>query len=796
MGIRDPYNRNAPLRHTDPDYNQRVQAMTPHDQRTIARRERTLTSIRNLQQEFQAAGEPDNFFSSLSPIPADLSATIPRLLPLSHIPQSGALPVIPAAAIAVPPSAQAAVSLNPNPLANIGIYQLPVAASQQQNPQQARMAATQPFASAALPTTTRLTQNAVTLRLSEPFDSDNMSEAESPTDLIKLEKYARFLPQIKKLSDLPRLTISVSVSQFPGWRMAVEGILLRDGALMFITDTYKQIQAAQRAYASDKYLAKWVLEHAQRVYGALFTALGDSAEMTEQRMLHDYSTHINATRNPRLLFNTINEMHGMYTRVNRMAFLDELNSFRWDGKEDPRKVIATFSKIVRRLQESGHTVSEDDQAVQLLRAWPKDESTPAGMARRALLAAQPDAPLQAVYTAMQSFWNDKNPHALRATSKSFSAGQSHALLINSGKRKAPTTQSQQPKSSGSGGAGGGRGYSTSFGNYKGRPENFDPNYQQKRLNSGRVSGYHSSSQAADDTDDDSRPMYSFIVIATEYEDSIEDSIETEEVWDDETQCLISQPINYPFDAASFPSQITDVIGTSSGRTNERALVPTGIDYCCDTASSDHVCCNLADMFNTVSIPPKHVMGVSSRAIEVCRTMGSVQLTPWVRLNNVLYIPHCKTNLVSASKILDAGFRLDTKATGIRVLNGKELLLEFERQGSMFIFTKHHKRKFPPYVQFKQGASFEEQAKIDAKKKAGKKAEAEKLKRNAASNNAAPSTPHIIKRKGAASAPQSASKRAATTPSTPRVPQVASSVPSPARKSPQPAWKPGDPPRSS
>jgi hypothetical protein len=118
--------------------------------------------------------------------------------------------------------------------------------------------------------------------------------------------------------------------------------------------------------------------------------------------------------------------------------------------------------------------------------------------------------------------------------------------------------------------------------------------------------------------------------------------------------------------------------------------PDHNDFVFDTGASHSSVCNKYHLRNTKRIRPIRITGVTGQPFMVDQA-GTVLLHPKCEINNVLLMNRGHTNLISASRVLAAGCRIDMRPTSITVyhnINKSEKLLTFELKGGIFVYTIH------------------------------------------------------------------------------------------------------------
>ena len=104
----------------------------------------------------------------------------------------------------------------------------------------------------------------------------------------------------------------------------------------------------------------------------------------------------------------------------------------------------------------------------------------------------------------------------------------------------------------------------------------------------------------------------------------------------------------------------------------------------DSGASAHICCDIDFLTETEDINPIPMIGVH-RKISYIKEIGNLKINKRVTLTNVCYVPGATANLISASRLLDKGLKIETTKEKVTVSTpGGTVMFTFKREGGIFI----------------------------------------------------------------------------------------------------------------
>lgn len=109
------------------------------------------------------------------------------------------------------------------------------------------------------------------------------------------------------------------------------------------------------------------------------------------------------------------------------------------------------------------------------------------------------------------------------------------------------------------------------------------------------------------------------------------------------------------------------------------------EFILDSGASRNTTCKLNLLEKVQYVQPLPMVGVQSKIIYV-NQVGLLKLNNRIHLGNTVYVPGGSTNLVSVSKLIDAGLTVKILKTKALVYKDNELLITFDRIGGVYIYT--------------------------------------------------------------------------------------------------------------
>jgi hypothetical protein len=110
------------------------------------------------------------------------------------------------------------------------------------------------------------------------------------------------------------------------------------------------------------------------------------------------------------------------------------------------------------------------------------------------------------------------------------------------------------------------------------------------------------------------------------------------------------------------------------------------EFILDSGASKHIVYDQSLLHNQKDIAPVKLTGILKQSVHI-NQVGSVQLSDNVILNDVACVGEAGANLISVSKILDAGCKLQWSRSKVNIFHGRQLLITFIRSRGVYIFKR-------------------------------------------------------------------------------------------------------------
>ncbi len=492
------------------------------------------------------------------------------------------------------------------------------------------------------------------------------------------------------LSELTPLPFNPSKLQYKQYKQNVLLVFQQQGVKNYLTSEQKFIvddilERYPKLKTGDwnSYVSRHVSDQSERFHAVLCRSVKQYYIEFDKEVqkLYPKSEYPNSDKDAFLFWTVLDKRFSRLSKHFVNGLYMQMLQFKWDGKEDPDTFKKRFLNPVEQLTDIGKTVDDNVLIAGLMNALP---TGPTGMdTDRRLLQNCPESELtmNKVFETMRDWWEERKSQQKEKVIE-------HAKIASKFKSK-PSGGSNSAKGKGKSGRSGStkkaRPPCHQFQNTGSCSYGDKCKFEHTRLSTG--SGTKSTSKRNNTSEDDGE----LIEITGCFRDPMDNGsgTGTDTTFDmsdsdsDESTGLLACLTN----GSVMSHKALNV------RTNPRAFVGNANDFILDLGATRCVTMSKRLLTKTSRCEPFNMFGITQKPITITE-IGIWQLTPTLRVTGVVVVPGASCNLVSFIKLLDAGLRTEFKwdrtnnrCTAIDVKKGQRVILTFERQNNLFVYTR-------------------------------------------------------------------------------------------------------------
>ena len=446
--------------------------------------------------------------------------------------------------------------------------------------------------------------------------------------------YSASISAIKGILPLQALSYG---NKFMEWFRHTKALIASANMQAYIENDYPvvmQSMAAAYPQVAPQSVKICCMQQSSAIAGALRAALGATATLVINKANMSAPTHdlADATYNAYLLWNAIIAHYAPVTAMSSLSLNAQMHKLFWHPKDSPNVVYGILNRLVDQLTGLGEPPSNSQQVQALMSAFP---NTPECNMARMTLTQNPNLTVSTIIDAMEnlhSLWKQHN------TGKKGDSKDENAL--------AAVSQSQHS------------GHPGNSGNYNGKGKKHGKDNRYKQRQGGKPGSQPAKKQEGKQQHQQQQPKKEQLVLMIRTLGDVSDSEEAGDM---------------PFDASI---QEHAMIG------NEVSL----FDFCLDSGATRNVVCH-PSLLHDKRPASVTMVGIGNNRATV-KWCGDVKLTENILLSNACLVTGGTMNLVSVSRLYEAGCTVHFTANTATVNKDRDVILEFKKQkhSGLWIFT--------------------------------------------------------------------------------------------------------------
>jgi hypothetical protein len=158
-------------------------------------------------------------------------------------------------------------------------------------------------------------------------------------------------------------------------------------------------------------------------------------------------------------------------------------------------------------------------------------------------------------------------------------------------------------------------------------------------------------------------------------------------------CLVdtSQLLTAPVMNVEFEEEVAHL-----SKHYETSCITQRDEFILDSGASKHIVFDRDILINVQDINPIRLTGILKQSILVNKA-GSVQLSDTIKMSDVACVVEAGANLISVSKIFDAGFKMDWSIDKADIVKDGKVIMSFTRVGGIYVYLRQQNKRPPSLV---------------------------------------------------------------------------------------------------
>jgi hypothetical protein len=454
--------------------------------------------------------------------------------------------------------------------------------------------------------------------------------------------------KIVVLTGITKLSTTVNATSFRTFRDSFTTYVQLHSLSMYLTNTYEEVcKKMVNLYSTTSTYAiqLHVQQQSESMSAALRLALGIHWNAIADKVAAVATDSTNVDKfiidNIYVVWSEVLKQYETYSQFHTISWLRSLIHIKHNSQDDPAKTLERFMVINRQLIQAGTKLPENVLAAYLIDSMPADMSS----IQQHLCTINADT-TDKVYQAMKLFYDSKITKLGANKSNQNNSDIEKALAFSN------TGQCFHFIKHGSCMRGDSCKYShdsNGKSNSKSKSKS-QSKYQSKQKSKSNKSGTdHSTATTSDDG----------VVGIHTFNDCLDDY-------------------------GNIDMKITE----------HSAVIQPGLhklhidrpnEVILDSGASRNTCCTKRLLKDMERVNPIPMLGISNKVMFVSE-VGTMKLNSKIEFYNSIYVPNASTNLVSVSRLYDAGLNIKwSKTQAIVSFKGNELIV-FKRIGGVYVYT--------------------------------------------------------------------------------------------------------------